>query len=68
MSDALWRWLHRLAARLYDVRNFVLRPRVQCSGGPADATQLDALHHAAHERCFIANSVRCDIRVEAPAA
>ena len=28
MSDALWRWLHRLAARLYDARNFVLRPRV----------------------------------------
>lgn len=49
------------------IAEVVLRPRVQCSGGPADAAQLDALHHAAHERCFIANSVRCDIRVEAPA-
>jgi 8-oxo-dGTP pyrophosphatase MutT (NUDIX family) len=28
MIDALWRLLHRFAARLYDVRNFVLRPRV----------------------------------------
>jgi ADP-ribose pyrophosphatase YjhB (NUDIX family) len=28
MKDALWRLLHRLAARLYDARNFVLRPQV----------------------------------------
>jgi ADP-ribose pyrophosphatase YjhB (NUDIX family) len=28
MTDALWRLLHRLAARLYDAKNFVLRPRV----------------------------------------
>ena len=28
MTDALWRLLHRLAARLYDAKNFLLRPRV----------------------------------------
>lgn len=28
MTDALWRLLHRVAARLYDARNFVIRPRV----------------------------------------
>jgi 8-oxo-dGTP pyrophosphatase MutT (NUDIX family) len=28
MNDALWRLGHRLAARLYDARNFLLRPRV----------------------------------------
>ena len=28
MIDALWRLLHRVAARLYDAKNFVLRPRV----------------------------------------
>ena len=28
MTDAFWRLLHRWAARLYDARNFVLRPRV----------------------------------------
>jgi ADP-ribose pyrophosphatase YjhB (NUDIX family) len=28
MTDAIWRLLHRVAARLYDARNFVLRPRV----------------------------------------
>lgn len=47
------------------IAEVVLRPLVRCSGGAPDAAQLDALHHAAHERCFIANSVRCEIRVEA---
>jgi len=28
MSDALWRWLHRLAATLWDARNFVVRPEI----------------------------------------
>ena len=28
MSDALWRFLHRVAAALWDARNFVLRPAV----------------------------------------
>jgi len=28
VTDALWRLLHRVAARVYDARNFVLRPRV----------------------------------------
>lgn len=50
------------------IAEVVLRPRVRCGGVAADAAQLDALHHAAHERCFIANSVRCEIRVEARAA
>jgi organic hydroperoxide reductase OsmC/OhrA len=30
-----------------------------------DAAALDALHHAAHERCFIANSVKTEVIVEA---
>ena len=28
MNDAIWRLLHRLAAAVYDARNFVLRPRI----------------------------------------
>lgn len=47
------------------IAEVVLKPRVRCSGGASDPAQLDTLHHAAHERCFIANSVRCEIRVEA---
>jgi organic hydroperoxide reductase OsmC/OhrA len=42
----------------------VLRPRIGY-GGPAPAHEtVDDLHHRAHEECFIANSVKTDIRVE----
>ena len=42
-----------------------LKPAVSFAPeGPADAAQLDALHHAAHEECFIANSVKTEVRVE----
>lgn len=42
-----------------------LHPRVTCSGErlPDDA-QVQALHHAAHEHCDIANSLRAEVRVE----
>ena len=29
-----------------------------------DAAQLAAIHHAAHERCYIANSIKADVIVE----
>jgi organic hydroperoxide reductase OsmC/OhrA len=44
-----------------------LRPHIVWSGDklptPAD---LDRLHHAAHEQCFIANSVKTEVIIEAP--
>lgn len=44
----------------------VLRPRIVFGGERVpDAATIEALHHDAHDRCFIANSVRCDVRVEA---
>jgi organic hydroperoxide reductase OsmC/OhrA len=39
----------------------ILRPAVTCD---ADAATLVEIHHLAHEACFIANSVKTDIRVE----
>lgn len=43
-----------------------LRPKVVFSGDkmptPAD---IDELHHKSHEACFIANSVKSEVRVEA---
>lgn len=43
----------------------VLKPRVIFSGDTQpDAEQLDHLHHQSHDACFIANSVRTEIRVE----
>jgi organic hydroperoxide reductase OsmC/OhrA len=45
-----------------------LRPRVAFSGDkhPA-AADIEDLHHKSHEACFIANSVKTEVRVE-PAA
>lgn len=42
----------------------MLRPRIAFDGELDDA-RLDSLHHRAHERCFIANSVSCPVEVEA---
>jgi len=41
----------------------VLRPRIAFDGAPEDG-QLRSLHHRAHQRCFIANSVSCLVTVE----
>lgn len=42
-----------------------LRPAVRFAGdAPPTPEQLDALHHAAHDRCFLARSVRCPVIVE----
>lgn len=42
-----------------------LRPRVVFGGDKRpDAAALEALHHRAHERCFIANSVKTEVRCE----
>lgn len=43
-----------------------LRPTVVFDGRQPSRDELDALHHEAHERCFIANSLRTPIVVEAP--
>jgi organic hydroperoxide reductase OsmC/OhrA len=40
-----------------------LHPDVQFAGDKRpDSAQLEALHHAAHEQCFIANSVKTAVR------
>lgn len=44
-----------------------LRPRVRYAGAPLDAAAEAALHHAAHEACFLARSVRTAITIEAAA-
>lgn len=47
------------------ITDVVLRPRVVFSGPRTPgAREVDALHHAAHERCDIANSLRSEVRVE----
>lgn len=42
-----------------------LRPRVRFGGSRHPSPdELDRLHHQAHESCFIANSVKTDVRCE----
>lgn len=41
----------------------VLRPQVSFDQDVDDA-QIDSWHHGAHERCFIASSVKCPVDVE----
>jgi organic hydroperoxide reductase OsmC/OhrA len=45
-----------------------LRPRLVFAGASLpDAAEVARLHHLAHEECYIANSVRSEVRVELPA-
>jgi organic hydroperoxide reductase OsmC/OhrA len=47
----------------YAVTRVTLRPVITWEGETPDAATLDRLHHAAHETCFIANSVKTDVVV-----
>src|SRR3954471_9961404 len=44
-----------------------LRPDVEFAGAAPDPAAVERLHHDAHERCFIANSLNSEIVVEPPA-
>jgi organic hydroperoxide reductase OsmC/OhrA len=50
------------------VTRVTLRPQITWQGTAPTAAELDHLHHAAHEECFIANSVKTEVVVEAPVA
>ena len=41
-----------------------LRPAVRFVGRPPTREEFDQLHHRAHEECFIANSVKSEVRCE----
>jgi organic hydroperoxide reductase OsmC/OhrA len=50
------------AAGKVAVTKVTLRPLVVFSGANSpDRAALDALHHAAHEACYIANSIRSEV-------
>lgn len=46
------------------VSQVTLKPRIDWEGARPAAEVIDQLHHAAHEECFIANSVRTEVRCE----
>jgi len=64
-EDAADGRMGRNAAGKLVVDVVTLRPRTRFAGSRVpDAAALAALHHEAHEECFLANSVRCEIRCE----
>jgi len=59
--------MERLEAGRWWVAKVTLRPRIAFSGERQPApTDLDELHHKAHEACFIANSVKTRVEVKPP--
>jgi len=53
--------LGRLASGRTAVTRITLRPDVAFAGPAPDPAELARLHDKAHERCFIANSLNCEI-------
>ncbi len=64
-ADAAVGVMERNAAGKEFISLVTLRPGVVFSGDRVPSlAELHALHHRAHEECFIANSVRTEIRCE----
>ena len=52
-----------IAPGRHAVTNVVLHPQIEWQGAMPDKEKLDAMHHEAHEVCYIANSVRTEVTV-----
>ena len=64
-KDAAVGHMREIAPNKMAVAEVTLRPRVVFDPShAATRMQLDALHHAAHEHCFLANSVKTQITIE----
>ena len=57
--------MERIAPQRMAITKVTLRPKIVYGGAAPDKAKLDELHHQAHELCFIANSVKTEITVEA---
>lgn len=65
-SDEAYGLLERVERRKMAVTRIVLRPRIAFSGEKQPTPEeLSHLHHLAHEECYIANSLKTEITVEA---
>jgi organic hydroperoxide reductase OsmC/OhrA len=63
-ADAAVGEMGRIAPGRMAVTRITLRPEIDFSGVAPDSEMLERLHGQAHERCFIANSLRAEIVVE----
>jgi organic hydroperoxide reductase OsmC/OhrA len=60
-TDAASGVMAKNAAGKLAMTQVTLSPLAEFSGAKPDRPTLDALHHAAHEACFLASSVRTEI-------
>jgi organic hydroperoxide reductase OsmC/OhrA len=68
-DDDAYGVMERDARGKTSITRIVLRPAIRFAGDRRpDEAEIAALHHEAHEECFVANSLRAEIVVEAPAA
>lgn len=66
-ADEAEGFLDRNARGRYAITRIVLHPSIDFgSGRTPTADELAALHHAAHEECYIANSIVAEVYVAAP--
>ena len=65
-EDAATGFMEKNEAGKLAVTRVTLRPVIQFAEKSPSADELARLHELAHESCFIANSVRTEITVEAP--
>ena len=57
--------MREIAPKRLAIAQVTLRPQIVFAAEhAASPEQIDELHHAAHDRCFLANSVKTEIRVE----
>ncbi|MGZ8998815.1 MAG: OsmC family protein [Allosphingosinicella sp.] len=63
-SDRAEGEMGRIAPGRIAITHILLRPDIRFDGRQPEADELERLHHQAHERCFIANSLTSEIRVE----
>jgi organic hydroperoxide reductase OsmC/OhrA len=65
-TDEAFGVMEKNAAGKLAFTRITLRPRIVFSGDKRPSTEeVTALHHDAHDECFIANSLRCEVLVEA---
>jgi organic hydroperoxide reductase OsmC/OhrA len=56
--------LAKSAEGRWTMTKVTLKPHIVFNGNQPSASELDHLHHRAHEECYIANSVRTEVVVE----
>ena len=66
-SDSAEGVMGRVAPGRLALTRIALRPKISFAGKPPSAEEVERLHHEAHDRCFIANSLKTEIVIEPPA-